>query len=311
MPLGKALNLPTVPDSARDQTVFASQYWMISGDYFQAMRIRLIAGRIFSEADGTGAPPVAIISENLARRWWPHSPALGHFVTAGQQLGPEFADTTREIVGVVADTYSAGAHRPPPPAIFVPSAQAPNSIVAFSNKEFLTSILVRTRGNQSIEENLRRTVDTVAPDLPLADLRPLNQISRISLARPRFYASVATAFGSFGLLLTAIGLYGLLGYRVTLRTREIAVRMALGAPRHQVIAMVIRQGVGLVAAGLFVGLIGAYYVRQLFGVIPYNRSGPGVILGAAVLLGAVAALASFLTAFRAASIEPTVVLRNQ
>lgn len=311
LPLDKSLNLPVVPDGARDKTVYAGQYWIVSGDYFQAMRIRLIAGRTFSPADGKGAAPVAVISESLGRRWWPNSPALGHFVTAGQQLGPEFTDTPRQIIGVVADTYTAGANRPPPPTVFIPAAQTPDSIIAFANKEFLTSILVRTRGRAPVEEQIRRATNSADPNLPLAGLRPLTQVARVSLSRPRFYASLSSAFGAFALLLTAIGLYGLLGYRISLRNREIAVRMALGARRTQVIAMVVRQGVKLVAAGVFLGLIGAYYMRQLFGVMPYNRTGPGVILFAALLLGAVAALASFLTALQAASIEPMVVLRNE
>jgi predicted permease len=311
LPLGKALNLPAFPDNARDMTVFATQYWIISDDYFQVMRIRLVAGTTFSRADSAGAAPVAIVSENLARRWWPQSSALGHFITAGQQLGPQFADTPRQIIGVVADTRTAGAHRPPPPAIFIPAAEAPDSIVAFANKEFLVSIIVRSRGKATLEERVRHASDKADPNLPLVDVHPFAQIARTSLARPRFYASLAGTFGSFALLLTGIGLYGLLRYRIRLRTREIAVRIALGSTPSKVIVMVVQQGLRLVTAGLIIGLIGAYYVRQLFGVTPYNQTKPAVILCAVLLLAVVAALASFLTAFQAAAIEPTAVLRDQ
>jgi putative ABC transport system permease protein len=122
---------------------------------------------------------------------------------------------------------------------------------------------------------------------------------------------LSTAFGMFALLLTAIGLYGLLGYRIRLRAGEIAVRMAMGARRVQVIAMVVKQGVKLVGIGLILGLTGAYGARKFLEAMSYNRTGFGVILFAAVLLGVVATLASFLTALQAASIEPIIVLKNQ
>jgi predicted permease len=311
LPLDRALNLPSAPDGMRDKTVYTSEYWIVSGDYFQAMSIKLIAGRTFSTIDQKGATAVAIINESLARRWWPNSSAVGHFVTAGQLLGPEFADAPRQIVGVVGDTYTAGAYRPPPPAIFTPAAQTPDSIMAFANKEFLTSILVRTSARIPMEENIRHATDSADPNLPLASLRPLTQFARTSLSRPRFYASLATAFGVFALLLTAIGLYGLLGYRIRLRAGEIAVRMAMGARRVQVVAMVVKQGVRLVGVGLILGLIGAYGARKFLEAMSYNRTGLGVILFAAVILGAVATLASFLTALQAASIEPIIVLKNQ
>jgi putative ABC transport system permease protein len=311
LPLDRALNLPSVPDGIRDKTVYTSEYWIISNDYFHAMSIKLVAGRTFSAMDQKGTMPVAIINENLARRWWPNTSAVGHFVTAGQQLGPEFSDVQRQIVGVVADTYTAGANRPPPPAIFTPAAQTPDSIIAFTNKEFLTSILVRTSVRTSLEENIRRAMDSTDPNLPLASLRPLTQFAQASLSRPRFYASLATTFGVLALLLTAIGLYGLLGYRIRLRAGEIAVRMAMGARRVQVIGMVVKQGTKLVGIGLVLGLVGAYYARKFLEAMSYNHSGLGIILFAVVLLGAVAMLASFLTALQAASIEPIVVLKNQ
>jgi predicted permease len=311
LPLDNALNLPVVPDGEYNKAVYSSEYWIVSGDYLTAMRIHLIAGQTFSGVEGKDTPPVAIISENLAKQWWPRSTAVGHWVTAGYQLGPKFADRPRQIIGVVADTYAAGAHQAPPPALFVPLEQTPDPIVAFANKQFLISIIVRVRGSASVEEQIRQATDSADPSLPLADLRPLAEIARISLSRPRFYASLASIFGTFAVLLTAIGLYGLLGYRVSLRTREIAVRMALGAPRSQVIAMVVGQGVKLVAVGLFLGFIGAYYVRQLLGSMLYNHTGLGVIFYAALLLGVVAALTSFLTALQAASVEPMVILRSE
>jgi putative ABC transport system permease protein len=311
LPLDRALNLPSAPDGIRDKTVYTSEYWIVSGDYFHVMGIKLIAGRTFSAIDRKGATSVAIINASLARKWWPSTSAVGHFVTAGQQLGPEFSDVPRQIVGVVADTYTAGAYRPPPPAIFTPAAQTPDSIIAFANKEFLTSILVRTSAGTPIEESIRHATDSADPNLPLASLRPLTQFARTSLSRPRFYASLATAFGVFALLLTAIGLYGLLGYRIRLRAGEIAVRMAMGARRVQVIAMVVKQGVKLVGIGLLLGLTGAYGARKFLEAMSYNRTGIGVILFAAVLLGVVATFASFLTALQAASIEPTIVLKNQ
>ena len=311
LPLGKVLNLPAFPDGIQDRADYSSQYWIVTGNYFDVMHIPLMAGRNFSDSDRQGTTPVAIISENLARRWWPDSSALGHFVTAGYKLGRQFEDRPRLVIGVVGDTHAAGAHVAPAPGIFVPAAQTPDSIVAYANKEFLASILVRTADEKGIEEHVLRASNASDPNLPLAKVRWMTRIAHDSLARPRFYASLAAAFAVFAVLLTAIGLYGLLSYRVSLRAREIAIRMAVGAGRFQVIGMVVRQGFVLVATGLFLGLIGAYYVRQILGTMVYNRAGLDVAFGAAVVLGVVSGVTSFITAWKASSLEPIVILKNE
>jgi ABC-type antimicrobial peptide transport system permease subunit len=210
----------------------------------------------------------------------------------------------------VADVREGGLDRPVPPALFIPLKQTPDHTVAFANKMFLTSLVIRNSSNLS--SRIRHAVESADPDVSLATLRPITEVVNNSTAAPRFYFLLTGLFSMLALLLTVIGLYGLLSYRVVRRTREIAVRMALGGPRVGVIALVLKEGMVLVAIGIVVGLLGSTVLKPLLGSMIYNRSGSsfGVLVTATGLLLTVSAFTSFLAAFRAASIEPVRVLRN-
>jgi len=313
LPLERGLNLPVYPTDAVDKIEHAGEYRIIGAGYFQTMQIPLLQGRSFSGSDGVETEPVAIVNETLAHRWWPHTSALGHFVAIGKELGQQFADTPRLVIAVATDIHQSGLDQPPPPTVFVPMAQAPDGITAFVNKLFLTSILVRASNHANVSDQIRGVVSSADPDLSLASLRPLTEVVDGTLARDRFYASLTAGFSALALLITAIGLYGLLSYEISLRTREIAVRMSLGARHSQVASLVVREALRLVVIGVVIGGIGALFIRPILSNMVYNVTDVtlGTVINAIVLLGIVALLASVLTAVRAASIEPMVVLRNE
>jgi ABC-type antimicrobial peptide transport system permease subunit len=306
------MNLVIFP-SEKPQNNIYTEYRIVSSDYFRVMRIAVIAGRSFSSLDHAQANPSAIINESLAKRLWPEQSALGRFIAIGSTLGGVFSDSPRQIVGVVADTRDAGLSQAPSPTLFVPLDQASDRITEFANHTLLTSIIIRTSNRANLSKQLRNTMDLTDSDLSLASLRPFDQVISTSLAEPRFYTVLISAFGLFTVLLTGIALYGLLSYRLVLRTREIGIRIALGARRPGVVGLILKEGFVLVAIGVILGLVAAAFETKVFGTMLYNvgDSAFGVLVIAAAVLGAVAILASLLTATRVLSIEPIVALRTE
>jgi putative ABC transport system permease protein len=312
LPLEKGMNLVIFPSEKPENNIY-TEYRIVSSDYFRVMRIAVIAGRSFSTLDHAQANPSAIINESLAKRLWPEQSALGRYIAIGSTLGGVFSDSPRQIIGVVADTRDAGLSQAPSPTLFVPLDQASDRITEFANHTLLTSIIIRTSNRANLSTQLRNTMELADSDLSLASLRPFDQVISTSLAEPRFYTVLISAFGLFTVLLTGIALYGLLSYRLVLRTREIGIRIALGARRPGVVGLILKEGFVLVAIGVILGLVAAAFETKVFGTMLYNvgDSAFGVLVIAAAVLGAVAILASLLTATRVLSIEPIVALRTE
>lgn len=312
LPLENGLNMPMHP-LGRPEDLEGIEYRLISSHYFAAMRIPVTHGRPFTESDGSTAQSVAIINETLARKWWPGSPAIGHFIMLEKVLGEKFIQKPRIIVGISADIHQSSLERPPRPTVFVPVQQAPDAIMGYANRYFLTSIVIRVSDRKDISDLVRRAVQSADPDLPLASFRSLSQVVKSSFVRDRFYAYLISMFGAFALLITAAGLYGLMSYQVALRAREIAVRISLGARRSQLVMSILRQGMQLFAIGAVLGIAGAVFFNHLFIGMFYNLKGMALgALGSAVFfMGLVALGASLLTTFRIMSIEPMVVLRSE
>jgi putative ABC transport system permease protein len=313
LPLERGFNLPLFPSDSPQKIEHACEYRPITPAYFQVLRIPVLAGRSFSDGDRSRAVPVAIVNETLARQWWPQGAATGHFVAVAPEYGNPFTDVPRLVVGVTADVHEAGLARPAPPTIFIPIQQTPDKTIAFANKLFLTSILIRGNSPSVTSEQLRAALQSADPNLALAALHPLSEVVTESIAWSRFNAALTTSFGLVALLLATIGFYGLFRYRVVRRTREIGVRMALGASRSGVVTLVIKEGVILVLVGLFVGALSAFLLTRLLATLLYDlkASTTSSVLTAAILLLAVAALTSLSNAIKAASIEPIVVLRSE
>lgn len=314
LPFEQGLGFPMYPANASDRNVYGeSQFRVASAEYFRALRIPLLAGRFFSDRDDKGNKPVAIVSEGLAREWWPNQSPLGQFVAMGSELGDQFSDVPREVIGVVADVRESGLEKPPPPTVFVSPKQAPDQTTAFMNRLFPTSIVIRSASYSNLYDAVNHALAESDRDLAMVSLRPLPQVVSTSLARPRFYVSLTGAFGAFALLLTAVGLYGILSYQLILRTREIAMRVAVGAKRSHVVGLIVKQGVGLVAIGILLGSLASIFLAKFLGALIYNT--PDTILGilaiAALLLATIAFFTSLVIAVRATAIEPMVVLRTE
>jgi ABC-type antimicrobial peptide transport system permease subunit len=305
--------LPLHPVDAPGAESHEDEYRPVTTGYFRTLGISLKSGRFFLSSDVAGSTPVAIINEAMARRWWPNTTAIGHYIRVDERLGPQPPDNVRQIVGIVSDTHEKGPGHPAVPTVFVPFSQTPDNITAFFNKAFLTSIIVRTSRPIDLSSKIRGAIQAVNPELPLASFRPFSDVVNQSLARPRFLALLTAAFGSLALLLTAVGMQGLLAYQADLRTREMAIRMAVGASRLEIIGMIVQQGARMVCLAVFVGVGGAFVIKRLLGSLLYNlqSSSLAVIVATGFLLASVATLISLLTAIRAAYIEPVAVLRNE
>ncbi|MCI0567423.1 MAG: ABC transporter permease [Acidobacteria bacterium] len=273
----------------------------VSPDYFRALGVPILRGRNFTASDREGAPLVVMINETLARRYFPGQDPVGKRMKVG---GPERPTAPwMEIVGVVGDVKFSGLQADPEPSYYEPYLQVPWSG---------TYLVVRSPSDpRRLARAVRQAVASLDPNLAVAEVHTMEDLMAASLATPRFLTILLTLFGSTAVLLAGVGLYGVVSYRVALRTNEIGIRMALGARPLDVVRMVISQGMALAAGGVLLGLGGAVILSRvlqglLFGVTPND---PVTLVGSALLLVAVAGLACYLPARRASRVEPLVALR--
>jgi putative ABC transport system permease protein len=311
LPLERGLN---VPISAEDASVAIenAEYRSITADYFSVMKISLIAGRQFTTSDGPHAQPVAIVNEMLARKCWPQEPAIGHFITIANDLGPDFIDRRRLIVGVAANVHQSSLEQADRPTIFVPVAQVPDSIMAYTNQHFLTSIVIRTPKPDGISEQVRSAIESADLDLAVVSFQPLSQVVRNSTSRDRFHTFLTVIFGGFALLITTIGFYGLVSYQVALGARDLAVRMSFGANRRDAVILTVEQILRLVAITVVLGSTGSLFFMFPLAKLLYNQVGTLADLAAGIVALLFATLlASLIAAVKIVSIEPISVLRNE
>ena len=286
----------------------------VSDGFFEVFRIATRRGRVFTDRDGSGAPPVVVINETMADQYWPDDDPLMARIVIGRGVMQEFADEPeRQIIGVVADVRDGGLNSDPQPMMYVPQAQLPDSVSALALEIAPLGWIARTRTSPralsaAIQEELH-----LATGLPVSDVRTMDEVVSRSTARQRFNMLLMTVFAAAALLLAAIGVYGLMAYSVEQRTQEIGVRLALGAGIGQLWRMIVLQGMRLVAAGVVIGVAAAWGLTRLiasflFGVAASDLATfvavPAVL--AAVALGAVA-----LPARRASRIDPVLALRAE
>jgi predicted permease len=275
----------------------------VMAGYFRAVGAKLLRGREIQESDGVGAPGVVVINEAFARLHFPNEDPIGKRIDrASWWKGmPEHY----EIVGVVADERSQGLRAPADPATY------------FSLPQFTFNdnwVLVRTRGNaKAFIPTLRQTVWAMDRDLPLENVRTMDEILGESVADTRFNTALLSLFALVALLLAAIGIYGLLAYTVAQRTSEIGIRMALGAQRWSVLRLIVGNGLMLAVIGVAIGAAGSLVAtraleRLVFGV---STTDPGVFAFVALALTAVAVTAAAVPALRASRVDPIVALRSE
>ena len=274
--------------------------------YFKTLEVPLASGRAFTADDTEGAPPVAIVNETMAKRFWPGKEILGQAFRFPVPNGRDGEVTPPiRIVGVARDSKYVTLGEQPIPFAYLPARQ---------NYSAAMVLLVRTEGAPStVLPQLRREVASMDPGLPIFNVRPLTRQIEGALWLSRVGAFLLAAFGALALLLTTVGTYGVLAYTVARRVPEIGLRMALGAGPRKILGMVIANGMTLVGIGLAVGIAASLVLARsltpiLFGV---KGSDPVTYAGITVLLGTVAMAACYLPARRAASVDPTVALRQE
>ena len=275
-----------------------------SPDYFRTIGIPLKRGRLFTRSDVMGAPQVALLSESAARRYFPNENPLGRTI----KLGWHFDDNKQAggvVVGIVGDVKEAGLDEPSPPEIYIPHAQ-----IGIGNMAIVVrGAIAPSAFSQSVEAVLR----DLDPDLPLSSLKTLDEMRTASVSGRRFYVLLLTLFAAVALVLAAVGIFGVMSYAVTQQTREIGIRIALGADRDHVVRMILRRAGLLVLAGLSLGLAMAVGTGRALSSLLFELSptDPGTLAGVCVLLAAIALVASYLPARRATRIDPVVALRSE
>jgi predicted permease len=277
---------------------------VVSAGVFRALGLKLLAGREFNASDQAGSPRVAIVSGRLARRLWPASNPIGQIV--------EFDGRSHEVVGVVDDirgndsvgTRGGGLDREPAAVVYLSSAQFPQNTV---------SLVIRTDVPlRAILPAVRAAIREVEPAQPLPELRSLDDWIAESAAAPRLTTTLASAFAVAALILTMVGIYGVISYSVTQRTQEIGVRMAIGAARSSVVGLVLRTGMTWAGGGVVLGLLGAWAASRTVASLLFDISAadPLTFASTAVALVGVAGLACAIPAVRATRIDPVIALRG-
>jgi predicted permease len=311
-PLAGQWNLPVTVEGRPDATEGAVQWRAISPEYFRTMRIPLSRGRPFATADGAGAPDVAIITQSMAERYWPGGDAIGKRILLGVYKGKVRAGESarpREVIGIVGDARDIALDRAPARTVYIPQAQVPDDWGVS-----LPTFVIRGRGDSHpSREEIVRVMHDADPRLRPPMIEPLTNLMAASVASERFTMLLMSLFAGLALVLTAIGIYGVISYAVGRRRQEIGVRMALGARASDVSRLMVRQAMRPVLLGLVAGVAAALLLTRLLAGMVYGVSvrDPLTFVLVLCVLAAVAALAAYLPSRSATRIDPSLALRAE
>jgi ABC-type antimicrobial peptide transport system permease subunit len=263
--------------------------------------------------DDTGAPPVVVINEAFAKRYFPDGDPLNEHLIIGHGMREFNTEPPRQIVGVAGDVRDGGLNSDPQPTMYIPQAQLPDAANKLNVSISPMAWVVRTRMapysvSGAVEEQLRQ-----ASGLPLSDVRSMGDVVSRSVSRQRFNMLLMMVFGGSALLLAAIGIYGLMAYSVEQRTQEIGIRLALGADTSTVGRMILVQGMRLALVGVVIGLVSALGLARLIANLLYGVTArdPLVFVAVPVVLAVVAFVGVWLPARRAITVDPVVALRAE
>ena len=304
LPLAGWSNLPTERAGHPEQGIGGMEIRAVTPSYFKMLGLALRRGRTFTAADASGTAPVAMINETLARMWWPGGGPIGDRVVVGRFRGRRFGDDApRQVVGIIADAKDRGLTHTPSPTVFVPMEQ---------NVGFDSSVTWMIKADRSPGlASLRAAVSAVDPGQRVLQLRTMDEIVAATTATSRFDALLFALLAAAGVVLAAVGLYGVLSFVVARRRQEIGIRVALGAARGQVFGMFLRQGMALTSVGLLLGIGGALLLTRWLSNLLYEVKDhdPASFMAVAALFLVIGGAASSLPARRAATVDPVETLR--
>jgi putative ABC transport system permease protein len=302
---------PAPEPTAQGGNGMNANYMPVTPNYFATVKIPIVQGRDFTANDTAAAPPVVIISKAMAKKWWPNESPIG------QRISFDFVpnEVAREIVGVTGDTRLFQSQRDPALVIYLPHLQQSTTWEGPAWNYRATMVYtLRTSGNPlTLASAVRSAVADIDPSKPAANLKTVEQNLRDQVSGDRVYAMLLTIFGVVAGILAAVGIYGVMAYAVAQRTREIGIRMALGATSGNVLTLVVRNALVLVAIGMILGLAGSFALTRfiasdLYGV---TATDPTTFIGVSLGLVLVAVMASVIPTRRAVKVDPTIALRYE
>jgi putative ABC transport system permease protein len=281
----------------------SAQLRAVSPDYFRAIGIPLLGGRAFTDGDAGSTPEVAIVNDVLARRYWPAENPVGkHINMSGLPRGPWM-----EVVGVVGSIRSRKLSDDPAPEMYRPYMQ-------YLGPAFGSSLVIRTTGDPSaLTAAIRHEIHTRYPAQPIGDVKLMTDVVAQSVELPKFYTALLGTFAGLAIALAGAGIYGVMSYAVARRTREVGIRMALGASGASVVKMVLGEGIALAGVGVVIGIAGSIGLTRLLASQLYRTSAtdPAAFAIVSVVLIAVAGVAVLVPATRAARVDPVIALREE
>ena len=283
----------------------AMQTRVVTPDFFETMGIRLMRGRGFAGTDDWNSPQVVLINEAAVRKFFPSEDPIGRRITLGWGRGPNVPPNGGEVVGIVGNVKHFGLDQVEEPEIYIPHGQQPVGGMTFVVRTAVPPV--------TIAEAVRREVRALDPSLPVVSVQPLADVVARSISQPRFYMLLLAIFASVALALASIGIFGVVSYAVAQRTREMGIRIALGASRERVLRMVLGNAMRLAIIGVVVGLAATFALSRALATLLFDLSPTDPLTFAVVGMGltAVALLASWLPAARATRVDPVVALRAE
>lgn len=313
-PFTSRMGLPFYSFSGSSKISGDGEWLAASPGYFQVLKIPIVGGRVFDARDESGGAPVVMINQTMAKRYWPHQNPVGQEIAIGKGLGPKFADRPRTIIGIFGDTRDDDLAERPQPTMVLPDAQAPAGIAELMSQFGPIWWMVRTRIEPyqlipAISEELRK----VSGGRPVGNIRTLDDMLARSIQPQRFNTLVLSIFAATALLLSALGVYGVIAYSVTERAHEIAVRIALGADRRDVRNMILREAMAKGTLGVILGALASFFLARLLAGLLFGVSVHDVRVFVAIplILEFVIVAAAYLPARRAADLDPVSALRGE
>jgi putative ABC transport system permease protein len=312
VPLERGMNNILGIDGDPEDTRVFIEHRAVSHGYFRTLGVGVLLGREFSETDTESSPRVVIINRELADMFWRDGNPLGSTVTIGKELG-DLEEPPRVIIGVVGNVKEQGLAVDAVPTVFVPQTQVPASSHKTMNEWFPMVWLVRADAQSMVAGQLRELVAEVDPAQPVMNLRTMHQVISDITRQPQSQSLLMGLFAAVALMLTVVGIYGVISYSVSQRTREFGIRMALGAESRSVLRMVIYQGMKVTVVGLGLGLVGSLALARVLESLVFEVSptDPVILASVVISLLAVAILACVVPARRATRVDPLIALRSE